>query len=158
MLVEDSNSGFDFFSGVCKQTATCISANGKSNIFKILQQYRHEKILVIADGAAFGCEMERVMQLIKGGRKVVLYLPESFEWLVLSSGIFDDAEIKSILANPSEYVDSKHFLSWERFFTNVLMEKSNGTYLQYNKRNLNRAYLQEKNKNKIIEVMKPLEL
>lgn len=157
VVVEDSNSGFDFFSNICGKKALCISANGKSNIFKLLQKYRHDKILVIADGAAFGCEMERVMQLIRSGRTVALYLPESFEWIVLSSGIFDDAEIKNSLSNPSEYVDSKRFLSWERFFTNLLMEKSSGTYLQYNKRSLNRAYLQEKNKNKIIEVMKPFE-
>ena len=83
--------------------------------------------------------MEKVMQLIRIGRKIALYLPESFEWLILNAGIFDDSELKAILNDPSEYVDSKEFFSWERFFTDLLVKKSHGTYLQYNKRSLNKA-------------------
>ena len=157
VIAEDSNAGFEFFSGLCDEKIECISANGKSNVFKALQEHREERVLVIADGAAFGCEMEKVMQLIKIGRRIVLYLPESFEWLILNAGIFDDSELKAILNAPSEYVDSKEFFSWERFFTDLLVKKSRGTYLQYNKRSLNKAYLQEKIKNKIVNTMSPIE-
>ncbi|WP_304091117.1 translation initiation factor 2, partial [Phascolarctobacterium succinatutens] len=121
VIAEDSNAGFEFFSGLCDEKIECISANGKSNVFKALQEHREEGVLVIADGAAFGCEMEKVMQLIKIGRRIVLYLPESFEWLILNAGIFDDSELKAILNAPSEYVDSKEFFSWERFFTDLLV-------------------------------------
>ena len=158
VIAEDSNAGFEFFSGLCDEKIECISANGKSNVFKALQEHREERVLVIADGAAFGCEMEKVMQLIKIGRRIVLYLPESFEWLILNAGIFDDSELKPILNAPSEYVDSKEFFSWERFFTDLLVKKSRGTYLQYNKRSLNKAYLQEKIKNKIVDNMLPIKL
>lgn len=158
VIAEDSNAGFEFFSGLCDEKIECISANGKSNVFKALQEHREERVLVIADGAAFGCEMEKVMQLIKIGRRIVLYLPESFEWLILNAGIFDDSELKAILNAPSEYVDSKEFFSWERFFTDLLVKKSCGTYLQYNKRSLNKAYLQEKIKNKIVDNMLPIKL
>ena len=158
VIAEDSNAGFEFFSGLCDEKIECISANGKSNVFKALQEHREERVLVIADGAAFGCEMEKVMQLIKIGRRIVLYLPESFEWLILNAGIFDDSELKSILNATSEYVDSKEFFSWERFFTDLLVKKSRGTYLQYNKRSLNKAYLQEKIKNKIVDNMLPIKL
>lgn len=158
VIAEDSNAGFEFFSGLCDEKVECISANGKSNVFKVLQEHREERVLVIADGAAFGCEMEKVMQLIKIGRRIVLYLPESFEWLILNAGIFDDSELKAILNAPSEYVDSKEFFSWERFFTDLLVKKSRGTYLQYNKRSLNKAYLQEKIKNKIVDNMLPIKL
>ena len=158
VIAEDSNAGFEFFSGLCDEKIECISANGKSNVFKALQEHREERVLVIADGAAFGCEMEKVMQLIKIGRRIVLYLPESFEWLILNAGIFDDSELKAILNAPSEYVDSKEFFSWERFFTDLLVKKSRGTYLQYNKRSLNKAYLQEKIKNKIVNTMSPIKL
>lgn len=157
VIAEDSNAGFEFFSGLCDEKIECISANGKSNVFKALQEHREERVLVIADGAAFGCEMEKVMQLIKIGRRIALYLPESFEWLILNAGIFDDSELKAILNAPSEYVDSKEFFSWERFFTDLLVKKSRGTYLQYNKRSLNKAYLQEKVKNKIVNTMSPIE-
>lgn len=158
VIAEDSNAGFEFFSGLCDEKIECISANGKSNVFKALQEHREERVLVIADGAAFGCEMEKVMQLIKIGRRIVLYLPESFEWLILNAGIFDDSELKAILNATSEYVDSKEFFSWERFFTDLLVKKSRGTYLQYNKRSLNKAYLQEKIKNKIVDNMLPIKL
>lgn len=158
VIAEDSNAGFEFFSSLCDEKIECISANGKSNVFKALQEHREERVLVIADGAAFGCEMEKVMQLIKIGRRIVLYLPESFEWLILNAGIFDDSELNAILNAPSEYVDSKEFFSWERFFTDLLVKKSRGTYLQYNKRSLNKAYLQEKIKNKIVNTMSPIKL
>lgn len=158
VIAEDSNAGFEFFSSLCDEKIECISANGKSNVFKALQKHREENVLVIADGAAFGCEMEKVMQLIKIGRRIVLYLPESFEWLILNAGIFDDSELKAILNATSEYVDSKEFFSWERFFTDLLVKKSRGTYLQYNKRSLNKAYLQEKIKNKIVDNMLPIKL
>lgn len=36
-------------------------------------------VLVIADGAAFGSEMDRVMKLLDKKKNVVLYLLESFE-------------------------------------------------------------------------------
>ena len=158
VIAEDTNAGFEFLSGLCDEKIECISANGKSNVFKALQEHREERVLVIADGAAFGCEMEKVMQLIKIGRRIVLYLPESFEWLILNAGIFDDSELKAILNAPSEYVDSQEFFSWERFFTDLLVKKSHGTYLQYNKRSLNKAYLQEKIKNKIVNIMSPIKL
>lgn len=157
VIAEDSNAGFDFFSSLCDGSVKCVSANGKSNVFKALQEHRQEKVLVIADGAAFGCEMEKVMQLIKTGRGIALYLPESFEWLILNAGIFYDSELKDILNAPCEYVDSKEFFSWERFFTDLLIKKSHGTYLQYNKRSLNKAYLQDKIKNKIIDAISSLE-
>ena len=157
VIADDSNAGFDFFSSLCDGSVKCVSANGKSNVFKALQEHRQEKVLVIADGAAFGCEMEKVMQLIKIGREIALYLPESFEWLILNAGIFYDSELKDILNAPCEYVDSKEFFSWERFFTDLLIKKSHGTYLQYNKRSLNKAYLQDKIKNKIIDAISSLE-
>lgn len=158
ILAEDSNSGFEFFSSVCAKQIQCISAHGKSNVYGFLQEHRQEKVLVIADGAAFGCEMEKVMQLIKLGRKIALYLPESFEWLVLNAGIIADSEISRILATPYDYIDSRKFFSWERFFTTLLTEKTNGMYLQYNKKSLNNAYLQDKIKLKILDSMLPVKL
>lgn len=54
----------------------------------------------------------------------MLYLPESFEWLILSSRILNDSEIDKILEVPSDYIDSEKYFSWERFFTELLIEKS----------------------------------
>lgn len=83
-------------------------------------------------------------------------MPESFEWLVLRAGIIVDTEIKNILADPSAYIDSKKFFSWERFFTDLLVRKTKDTYLTYTKRSLNHVYLQDTIKRKIIDSMFPL--
>lgn len=55
VITEDSNAGFQFFQTVCEKgdRIKCISAQGKSNIFATIVKKSDEKILVIADGAAF---------------------------------------------------------------------------------------------------------
>ena len=114
--------------------------------------------MVIADGAAFGPEMDRVLQLVQTRENLTLYLPESFEWLILSSGILKDAEVVQILQTPSDYIDGKDYFSWERYFTALLTEKTAGTYLNYTKKTLNEAYLGDGVKNAILGQMQKVEL
>ena len=159
ILTEDSNSGYQFFDAVCTEhQMQCDTANGKSNVFSYLKVHKDEKILVIADGAAFGPEMDRVLQLVQTRKNLALYLPESFEWLILSSGILKDAETTQILQTPSGYIDSKEYFSWERYFTALLIEKAAGTYLNYTKKTLNKGYLSDSTKNAILEQMQKIEL
>lgn len=155
VLTEDSNSGYQFFDSVCRENGLkCESMNGKSNVFHFLNLHKEEKVLVIADGAAFGSEIDKVLQLISGRRNVALYLPESFEWLILSAGVLKSSSVDKIIENPSEYVESKDYFSWERFFTAVLIEETKYTYLEYAKRKLNPAYLNESIRNLILDRMK----
>ena len=159
ILTEDSNSGYQFFDAVCTEhQMQCDTANGKSNVFSYLKVHKDEKILVIADGAAFGPEMDRVLQLVQTRKNLALYLPESFEWLILSSGILKDAETTQILQTPSGYIDSKEYFSWERYFTALLIEKAAGTYLNYTKKTLNEAYLSDGAKNAILSQMAKVKL
>lgn len=159
ILTEDSNSGYQFFDAVCTEhQMQCDTANGKSNVFSYLKAHRDEKILVIADGAAFGPEMDRVLQLVQTRKNLALYLPESFEWLILSSGILKDAETTQILQTPSNYIDSKKYFSWERYFTELLTEKTSRTYLNYTKKTLNEAYLNDGTKNAILRQMGKLKM
>ena len=154
VITEDSNSGYQFFSRVCEENdLDCESMNGKSNVFHYLNIHRDQKILVIADGAAFGSEIDRVLQLIAGRKNVALYLPESFEWLVLSSGILKDTLVDQMLENPSESIECKDYFSWERFFTAILTERTKGTYLAYTKKRLNFVYLNSAIKGTILEQM-----
>lgn len=159
ILTEDSNSGYQFFDAVCTEhQMQCDTANGKSNVFSYLKVHKDEKILVIADGAAFGPEMDRVLQLVQTRKNLALYLPESFEWLVLSSGILKDTEVAQILQTPSGYIDSKEYFSWERYFTELLTEKTSRTYLNYTKKTLNEAYLNDGTKNAILRQMGKLKI
>lgn len=151
VIVEDGNSGFQFFSEFfSKKNVPCVSAQGKAKIYsKILENTDSQNILVIADGAAFGPEIEKILKL-KYKYNITVFLPESFEWLILSSGIINKAEIKKVLETPSDFIESKQYFSWERFFTEYLIEQSADTYLKYSKSKLKKEYLQEKEFNSII--------
>ena len=154
VVTEDSNSGYEFWNGICnKHNIKCISADGKSNIANIIDRNKQEDYLVIADGAAFGCEMERITKLVKSGSRVILYLPESFEWLILSSDLHGDPEIKGEIAKPEDYIDSEKYISWERYFTHRLTEISRGTYLKYNKSKLNDNYLKDREIQVLLEIV-----
>lgn len=109
--------------------------------------------MVFADGAAIGSEMTELYQVIKVDKNIILYLPESFEWLILKSGLIDGNEVKEMLKAPEEYIESSEYFSWERFFTAMLIKFSKGTYLQYAKSKLNKNYLNEKERQKIIDVL-----
>ena len=51
------------------------------------------------------------------------------------------------------HLDSKEYFSWERYFTALLIEKAAGTYLNYTKKTLNKAYLSDSTKNAILGQM-----
>lgn len=160
IIVEDSNAGFEFFSEVSRNKPyTVTSANGKSNIFdEIMEKDRGGILLVIADGAAFGAEIDRVMKLVRERENIILYLPESFEWLILNSGIIDEREVRSVLNKPQNYIECREYFSWERFFTAFLVKKTERTYLQYTKRKLNPVYLQKQERALICKQIENIDL
>lgn len=159
IITEDSNSGYQFFSMVCEENQLkCVSMDGKSNVFHYLNMHKNEKILVIADGAAFGSEIGKVLQLISGRKNAAIYLPESFEWMILSSGILKSNAIDKMLNAPSEYIESKKYFSWERFFTATLIEETKDDYMAYAKRKLNPVYLEPPIKNAILKQMNKISL
>lgn len=63
--------------------------------------------------------------------------------LILISDVIKDSEVKEILNDPSDHIESSQYMSWERYFIELLTSKTEGTYLKYSKRMLNQAYLQE---------------
>ncbi|MDO4437822.1 MAG: hypothetical protein Q4B77_07750 [Coriobacteriaceae bacterium] len=141
VVVEDSNAGYEFFCALCERSGvSCVSASGKSNIYPLLRKSSATDILVIADGAAFGSEMAYVSSLMRF-KSIRLFLPESFEWLVLKSSLFNDARTQDMLLNPSDYIESSDFFSWEQFFTKELIERTRDSYLAYSKKSLGDAYL-----------------
>ena len=159
IIVEDSNSGYEFFKNIStEKNIACLSAGGKSNIFSLIKKQSAEEICVVADGAAIGPEMNRLYKETLKKRNIHLYLPESFEWLILSSGLISDKDIKKMLEEPENYIDSTEYFSWERFFTKLLMTRTEGTYLKYSKSKLNSNYLHEKNKKRIVNMMQGIKI
>lgn len=142
VITEDTNSGFQFFQAMYRKD--CIAAGGKSRILHTIRQLTQvdEDVLVIVDGAAFGAEIEGVMNYLwKHNRRCIIYAPESFEYLLLKAGFVPIR--KDILEHTYKYADSTEYISWEDFYTKTLTEQSQGTPFRYQKQRLNPAYLSE---------------
>lgn len=161
IITEDSKAGGQFFNSL---GVRCIHAGGKSNIIKYLSHIdSNDKVLVVADGSALGSEIDAIMQELYIHTNITLYAPESFEWLLLKANLFPDGnKIKAVLDNPAEYIDSKFYFSWERFFTAYLVDittrfEDNGSMIGYkypsNKDKLPEVYLTKKSKDKILAVI-----
>ena len=151
VIVEDSNSGYDFFKAVVSDDINCISAGGKTKIKRTVMDNEGKHLLVIADGAAFGSEMGELFLYMQKHPEVSLYLPESFEWLILKSGLIDGNRIADILQHTEDFLESSDYFSWERFYTKLLINETEGTYLQYSKQKLNDVYLNPNEKEAVLK-------
>lgn len=148
VITEDSNSGYQFFEKV--YPGICEPAGGKSKIYDIIKEKDHA--LVIVDGAAFGCEMEKVMRYLSVSRKdCVIYAPESFEYLLLRSGIVQVP--LDVLDRTYDYADSKDYLSWEEFYTAYLIQATQGGIYQYMKSKLRETYKTEGSVRRVVQIM-----
>lgn len=96
-----------------------------------MEQFEKERVCIIADGAAIGLEMDRLFKYAMKKRNVHLYFPESFEWLLLQSGLIQSKELQAILERPENYIDGKEYFSWERFFTNLLIEETKDSQIGF---------------------------
>ena len=152
IITEDSNAGYEFFEAAGREKGIlCESAGGKSNIFNLIRNVKDEEVCVVADGAAIGPEMNRLYKQAEKAKNITLYLPESFEWIILISGLIEGKDLQKILEEPEKYIDSGEFFSWERYFTKLLVNMTEETYLKYRKAHLNKAYLHDKNKRQILK-------
>lgn len=163
IITEDSKAGGQFFSNL---GVKCIHAGGKSKIFGLIQElstYTDGEVLIVADGAAFGPEIDDIIEELKVHKKFSLYTPESFEWLLLKADLFENGnKIKEVLSKPYNYIESSQFFSWERFFTSFLVRLTdqldrNNTMVGYkypsNKAKLPAVYLSDRIKNKVLAVL-----
>lgn len=154
IILEDSNSGYEFFKKAFPDIE-CISAGGNTKITgKLLKMSQTNSSMVIADGAAFGAYIENLLSIRDLKGNISLYLPESFEWLILRSGIINRTEISRILDHPEDYIDSSLYFSWERFFTELLeKETSDNNIIRYTKSKLNNYYISEQNIRKVLNTL-----
>lgn len=157
VIVEDSKSGYQFFSKVTeKLSVMCVTANGKTKILTELKKYKGKRILVIADSAALGSEIREIENYrTMSTDKIDLFLPESFEWLILNSDIFDNnLDVKEILQDPVKYIESSEYFSWEKFFEALLVNTTkNSKYLRYKKAKISDGYLTDENQAMIVKAM-----
>ena len=151
VYLEDTKAGFQFYTKAFKDK-TIRSCEGNANIAYAISE--SDRIIVIADGAAFGAYIDNLMAVVEEKKEVLIYLPESFEWLILKSGLIDGSRVQDILSKPEDYIDSESFLSWECFFTDLLQrETEDDKQKKYNKMKLSKFYYSPKAVMSILQVM-----
>ena len=155
LLTEDSKSGLQFFEARFDgEKLHCESAQSNTKILDWLCSHDDDPVFVIADGAAFGPYADRVLKYQKEHpHEVTVCLPESFEWLLLSSGVVKADGVEENLASPENYVDSAKYMSWEQFFTSVLSDATKGTPLAYNKGRFAEGFLAPANADKVMALI-----
>lgn len=150
LLAEDSNAGYEMYEAIGQDIKVpCDSAGGKSNIAKYILANKEEQILAIVDGAAFGADMQSVIHALEMSKGSYVWTPESFEYLVLQSGIVQAEGLGEIMENPGNFIESSEYSSWERFFTCLLDNLTRNTIYAYSKKKLNPNYLTKGNIDKM---------
>ncbi len=154
LLLEDSNAGYEFFRRNLPNIS-CECANGNAGLASKANQIdKKDNLLVIADGAAFGAYIENLVNIYYTRKNLGIFLPESFEWMILKSGVISKSNISDILEHPEDYVDSSVYLSWERFFTELLIKETAGDELRrYSKSHLSDYYISESIIRKVLNIM-----
>lgn len=155
LVTEDSKPGLQFFQRRLENSNVhCETANTNSSVAKWLLDHIDENVFVIADGAAFGPYADRVLKLqAERPDSIAVCLPESFEWLLLDSGIINTSDLATMLESPSNYIESSKHFSWEHFFTEYLRQATMETPLAYNKDKLAEGYMTDANADKVIALI-----
>ena len=155
LLCEDSKSGFQFFERhFADSELSCASAMTNSAILGWLDQHLDDRVFVVADGAAFGCYADRVLKLQDIHRDTVtVCLPESFEWLLLRSGVISGLDAKAVLQEPEAFADSEKFKSWEDFFYKYLRDKTGNSVFRYDKDCIPEAFCRGSNSAKVMALI-----
>lgn len=153
IITEDSESGYQFYRHFFNQVKI-VSAGGAANILNTILSSNASNILCIVDGAAFGPLVEDCYAFLKANfnKRITLWLPESFEWVLLKAGVISFGTLAQILENPSDYVECKEYASWERYFTHLAEEYSDPKW-KYNKGTLHQFYYNNLNIEKVKTIL-----
>lgn len=163
VITEDSNTGYQFFTHLIGTAcAPCGSKvdnrlqGGKAELLNCISRFKKSgvsDVLFIADGAAFGAELEYLWVQSLIIPRFYFYLYESFEWLLLHTpNIYANPRVRELVDNPQ--VESTQFLSWERYFTKLLETSSRGIKgFEYTKSSLPSGYLTSTNVKALLSYM-----
>lgn len=156
VVTEDSNSGYEFFYEAFD--CECIAGEGKAKVHNVMSKVSDgtKTVMGIVDGAAFGADMQKMMKTISAHKdKCVLYAPESFEYLLLKSGVVECDQ--KMIDETYDYADSSKYASWEQFYTAKIHEYTQNTDHQYAKHGLNKYYTSPGNIKRVLKVMDNIE-
>ena len=146
LITEDEKSGYQFFRSVFDGNCEVVTSKTKTKvpakIKELAESGKYFNICAIADGSAFGAEIGKVYKYVMSpdflnrGVDISILLPESFEYLLLNTMLFNINNLKDMLENTYNYCDAGEYSSWEQFYTGLMEEN-----LNYKKKNLHDRYL-----------------
>lgn len=156
LIIEDSKSGLELYKALTNKE--CISQFGKSKIVQTIKQQDEQlRLLIVVDGAAFGCHYEELSTIMHMRSMTAVYFPEQTEWLILKSGIINDdkarKQIEKVLTSPYDCIDSG-YMSWEIYFDEFIEKVTKDIrYARYSKSRLTDFYKQPENLEKIRKII-----
>lgn len=119
----------------------------------------YTNIYVFVDGAAFGNQIEYLLTLIDSllGCNICVFVPESFEYLLLNTSRFRDLCYNELL-NTSDYVESSIYRTYENYFEDLLSNICNDNFsnVKYEKVSWNKLNLFFKQNSLLEEVFNQL--
>lgn len=127
VVTEDSNSGYEMAKyAFDSEKMRVISAGGNASVYRTLMKNggENDQICVDVDGAAFGPYIEPVLKFAELQGTISVSAPESFEFILLHL----DSVMKHLsldhgeLSRTYDFCDSKDFITWERYYENLLNE------------------------------------
>lgn len=137
IVTEDSKSGFEFYSNY--NNFSVVSSFGNSNINK----YIKDNQIVVIDSLAYGPFIKSLVDISKN-RNIFLIYPKSFEWLILTSKIFNIPSGKIY-----ELYEKSINKTEEKFYETYLSSESNKLGIWYSKSKLNTKFIESGNFEKI---------
>ena len=123
IVTEDKKSSFFAMKEISSLDVDCCSGN--STVLPILVNGNLNNSIVLVDGAAFGPYIE---DLLNCRLNLLVLCPESFEYLILKSGIVDIERKYYIEFYEKGNIESSKYFSYERYFTHLLTEFSGDTF------------------------------
>ena len=143
IVTEDSNSGHDIVEHIVN--VPVITSEGKDNVANIINNLKtdgHHTIYVLADCAAFGNCIEKVIRL-----GAYVCKNESFEYMILRTYIFN-RYINNELEETYLFAESSIHYTWEQYYTSLLQELCkripNCTYRKESWNRLNNVFKSDK--------------
>lgn len=163
MFTEDSKVGYSFFKNTLPNTEVVkLGGTGEITKFgKYVKKYVGEGDIayLVADGCAFGFLMPYFMEerrvAEKYGYKIRLFLPASFEYMLLSCGVVPNVSIDRLI-NAYSYSRIEKYMSLEKYYEDYLSEVTSGK-LSKNSKALENYILRPRCVDKIYEYIKEIE-
>lgn len=117
VITEDRGLGLELYKRLAR---SAITSGGNTGFRKYLKRDALVQALYVSDGANSGRHFFELYRLAMS-RKIDLIYPECFEWVILSTPMFQQLpEIQEELSRANIDANKPSYVSWESYYTEML--------------------------------------